>query len=61
MYSILKVWALPSAINPYPVSPRLPYCSDNGIAITIRRVNPANPLRNVRIIMPGIGRCVSDN
>ncbi|CAK9041041.1 unnamed protein product [Durusdinium trenchii] len=31
----------------------LPYCSDNGIAITIRRVNPSNPLRNVRIIMPG--------
>lgn len=31
----------------------LPYCSDNGIGITIRRVNPANPLRNVRIIMPG--------
>ena len=33
--------------------PRLPYCTDNGIAITIRRVNPENPLRNVRIIMPG--------
>jgi len=31
----------------------LPYCSDNGIAITIRRVNPNNPLRNVRMIMPG--------
>ncbi len=34
---------------------RLPYCSDNGIAITIRRVNPNNPLRNVRMIMPGVG------
>lgn len=33
---------------------RLPYCSDNGIAITIRRVNPNNPLRNVRMIMPGL-------
>ena len=28
--------------------------SDNGIAITIRRVNPNNPLRNVRMIMPGL-------
>lgn len=33
---------------------RLPYCSDNGIAISIRRVNPNNPLRNVRMIMPGL-------
>ncbi|CAE7947537.1 TNXB [Symbiodinium sp. KB8] len=31
----------------------LAYCTDNGIAITVRRVNPQNPLRNIRIIMPG--------
>lgn len=39
----------------YAVPLRRPYCTDNGIAITIRRVNPSNPLRNVRIIMPGLG------
>eukprot|EP00930_Biecheleria_cincta_P036104 TRINITY_DN24783_c0_g1_i1.p1 TRINITY_DN24783_c0_g1~~TRINITY_DN24783_c0_g1_i1.p1 ORF type:complete len:2581 (+),score=311.66 TRINITY_DN24783_c0_g1_i1:162-7904(+) len=33
-----------------------PYCSDNGIAFTIRRTNPLNPLRNIRIIMPGFFR-----
>eukprot|EP00928_Gymnodinium_smaydae_P034179 TRINITY_DN24290_c0_g2_i1.p1 TRINITY_DN24290_c0_g2~~TRINITY_DN24290_c0_g2_i1.p1 ORF type:complete len:821 (-),score=76.86 TRINITY_DN24290_c0_g2_i1:1077-3191(-) len=31
----------------------LPYCTDNGIAMTIRRTNPSNPLRNIRVIMPG--------
>jgi len=29
------------------------YCSDNGIGITIRRTNPNNPLRNIRLIAPG--------
>ena len=31
----------------------LPYCSDNGIGITVRATNPANPIRNVRLVMPG--------
>ena len=31
----------------------LPYCSENGIGITIRATNPANPIRNVRLLMPG--------
>mmetsp|Transcript_134092 Transcript_134092/g.428462 ORF Transcript_134092/g.428462 Transcript_134092/m.428462 type:complete len:2501 (-) Transcript_134092:185-7687(-) len=30
-----------------------PYCTDNGIAATVRSTNPANPIRNIRIIMPG--------
>lgn len=29
------------------------YCTDNGIPITIRQTNPANPIRDIRIIMPG--------
>ena len=29
-----------------------PYCSDNGFGISIRATNPANPIRNVRVIMP---------
>jgi hypothetical protein len=30
-----------------------PYCTDNGIYIRIVQVNPANPMRNIRLIMPG--------
>ena len=30
-----------------------PYCSDNGIALSIRRTNTANPLRNIKLIAPG--------
>ena len=31
----------------------VPYCSDNGVALTIRRVNPKDPLRNIKLIAPG--------
>jgi hypothetical protein len=31
----------------------VPYCTDNGIALTIRRTNPQNPLRNIKVIAPG--------
>ena len=31
----------------------VPYCSDNGIALTVRRVNPKDPLRNIRVLAPG--------
>ena len=30
-----------------------PYCTDNGMYIRIRHTNPANPIRNIRILMPG--------
>ena len=30
-----------------------PYCTDNGIALTIRRVKPSDPLRNIKLIAPG--------
>jgi hypothetical protein len=30
-----------------------PYCSDNGMAVRISRTNPANPIRNIRLITPG--------
>jgi len=30
-----------------------PYCTDNGIAVRLTATNPANPLRNIRIIPPG--------
>jgi hypothetical protein len=30
-----------------------PYCTDNGLYIRVRYTNPENPLRNIRIIMPG--------
>jgi hypothetical protein len=29
------------------------YCSDNGILLRITATNPANPVRNIRVIMPG--------
>ena len=29
------------------------YCSDNGIALVLQSTNPANPVRNIRVIMPG--------
>ena len=29
------------------------YCTDNGLYIRVRYTNPENPLRNIRIIMPG--------
>ena len=29
------------------------YCSDNGIALKLLSTNPANPVRNIRVIMPG--------
>lgn len=36
-----------------------PYCSDNGVFIQIIQTDPANPLRNLRIISPGfLYRCV---
>lgn len=31
----------------------VPYCSDNGIALTVRRTDPANPVRNIRVVAPG--------
>ena len=31
----------------------VPYCSENGIGLTIRRVNPKDPLRNIKVIAPG--------
>lgn len=30
------------------------YCGDNGIYLEIRRTNPDNPIRNIRLIMPGM-------
>ena len=29
------------------------YCGDNGISVRITSTNPANPLRNLRLVMPG--------
>jgi len=31
----------------------LAYCSDNGIFLRLLKTNPANPVRNIRVIMPG--------
>ena len=30
-----------------------PYCTDNGIALTVRRTNPADPVRSIKVIAPG--------
>eukprot|EP00899_Mesostigma_viride_P001814 jgi/Mesvir1/11633/Mv00035-RA.3 len=30
-----------------------PYCSDNGIHLEIRETDPGDPVRNIRLIMPG--------
>lgn len=30
-----------------------PYCGDNGIYLTLAKTNPENPVRNVRLLMPG--------
>ena len=30
------------------------YCGDNGISVQITATNPANPLRNLRLFMPGL-------
>lgn len=30
-----------------------PYCSENGLPVKIKAINPQNPIRNIRITMPG--------
>jgi hypothetical protein len=31
----------------------LPYCTDNGIYLRVVQMDPANPIRNIRIVSPG--------
>ena len=37
------------------------YCSDNGIALVLQSTNPANPVRNIRVIMPGFESTYAKN
>ncbi len=32
--------------------PQNAYCTDNGVLLSITKTNPANPIRNIRILMP---------
>lgn len=39
--------------NPACAATDATYCGDNGILLTIKATNPANPIHNIRVIMPG--------
>ena len=39
--------------NPTCAATFAAYCGDNGISAAIMSTNPANPVRNLKIIMPG--------
>ncbi|GFR45710.1 hypothetical protein Agub_g7119, partial [Astrephomene gubernaculifera] len=36
-----------------------PYCTDNGMHLTLKATNPANPVRNIRIVPSGDGAAAS--
>ncbi|PSC77042.1 type 1 secretion target domain [Micractinium conductrix] len=47
--------------NPECAETGAAYCGDNGISVRVVETNPANPLRNLRLVMPGFEAAAARN